>query len=218
MYPNEDLFEVLASAYGPCRHMLTHGGGCLESQWKPAAGHVPRGFLGATGERDKVELVMVLAEPGDPKRTETYVDGLDPADMVRRVVDFVHWTYVDRNGIVQCVVRWFLDRLFCGMDFDDQLRRVWITQSRLCSLDKSGARYREPLYRLCRDDYLAAQLRLLPSVPIVAFGGKAQEVLRRLKVPVIIKVPHPSARGTEESKREEWERAITKLKAARRLR
>ena len=152
-----------------------------------------------------------------PGHEDAYVDDLDPADMVRRVVDFVHWTYVDRHGIVQCVVRWFLDRLFCGMDFDDQLRRVWITQSRLCSLDKSGARYREPLYRLCRDEYLTAQLRLLPRVPIVAFGGKAQEALRRLKVPAI-EVPHPAARGTEESKREEWERAITKLKAAGRIR
>lgn len=94
MYPNEELFEVLVAAYGPCRHMLTHGGGCLESRWRPAAGHVPRGFLGATGELDDVELVMLLAEPGNPKHTETYVDDLDPADMVRRVVDFVHWTYV----------------------------------------------------------------------------------------------------------------------------
>ena len=137
--------------------------------------------------------------------------------MVRRVVDFVHWTYVDRHGIVQCVVRWFLDRLYCGMDFDNQLRRVWITQSRLCSLDNSGARYREGLYRLCRDDYLSAQLRVLPHVQVVAFGGKAQEALRRLKVPAI-NVPHPSARGAEEPKREEWERAIAKLKAVRRIR
>ena len=59
---------------------------------------------------------------------------------------------------------------------------------------------------------LAAQLRLLPNVPIVAFGGKAQEVLRRLKVPAI-KVPHPSARDTKESKRDKWERAIAELQS-----
>ena len=70
MYPNEKLIEVLSPAYGPCRHMLTHGGGCPESRWKPAIGHVPRGFLGATGELAEVELVMVLAEPGEPKRAE----------------------------------------------------------------------------------------------------------------------------------------------------
>ena len=51
MYPNEELLEVLAAAYGPCRHMLTHGGGCLQSRWSPAAGQVPRGFLRATGPK-----------------------------------------------------------------------------------------------------------------------------------------------------------------------
>ena len=202
--------------------MLTHGGGCPESQWKPAIGHVPRGFLGATSELAKVKLVMVLAEPGEPKRaepgnhkrTETYVDGLDPADMVRRVVDFVYGTYVDRNGTVQDGVRWFLDRRFCGMDFDDQLQRVWITQSRLCSLDESGDSARKSFYFRCENDYLATQLRLLPNVPIVAFGGKAQKVLRRLNVNTrVIEVPHPSARGTKKLKRDKWERAIAELQS-----
>ena len=109
-------------------------------------------------------------------------------------------------------VRWFLDRRFRGMDFDHQLRRVWITQSRLCSLDESGGSARTSLYTRCENDYLVAQLRLLPNVPIVAFGGKAQSVLRRLQVDVpVFEVPHPSARGTEEPKRGEWERAIAKL-------
>ena len=212
MYPNGKLIEVLAPSHAPCRHMLTQGGGCPESQWSPAAGHVPRGFLGATGELDEVELVMVLAEPGDPKRTENYVGGLAPAESLRRVADFVHRTYVDRDGTVQCVVRWFLDRRFRGMNFDHQLRRVWITQSRLCSLDESGGSARTSLYTRCENDYLVAQLRLFPNVPIVAFGGKAQSVIRRLKVDVpVFEVPHPSARGSEESKRSEWEQAIAKL-------
>ena len=214
VYPNEKLIDALTPAYGPCRHMLTHGGGCPESQWSPAAGHVPRGFLGATGELDEVELVMVLAEPGNPKRTENYVGSLAPADLLRRVVDFVHWTYANRDGTVQCVVRWFLDRRFHGMDFDHQLRRVWITQSRLCSLDESGASARTSLYTRCESHYLVAQLRLFPSVPIVAFGGKAQSALRRLKVDVpVFEVPHPSARGSEESRRSEWERAIAELQS-----
>ena len=131
--------------------------------------------------------------------------------MVRRVVDFVYGTYVDRNGTVQCVVRWFLDRRFCGVDFDDQLRRVWITQSRLCSLDESGGSARNSLYFRCENDYLAAQLRLLPNVPIVAFGGKAHKVLRRLNSRKAIEVPHPSARTSDKSKRDDWERAIAKL-------
>ena len=214
MYPNDELSEVLAPAYGPCRHMFTHGGGCLESQWNPAAGHVPRGVLGATGELDEVELVMVLAEPGDPKRTENYVGSLAPADLLRRVVDFVHGTYVSRDktvhGTVQCVVRWFLDRWFCGMNLEQQLRRVWITQARLCSRGEGS--YSIPFYRPCGDAYLAAQLRLLPTVPIIAFGDKADEALRRLSFRAT-KVPHPSARASNESKRVQWERAIEELRS-----
>ena len=115
------------------------------------------------GELAEVEFVIVLAEPGNPKPAEGYLGSVAPAALVRRVVDFVHGTHVERDGAVQCIVRWFLKRRFPGMDFDEQLRRVWITQSRLCSLNQSGASYREPLYLLCRDDYLAAQLQLFPA-------------------------------------------------------
>lgn len=58
---------------------------------------MPRGFLGGTGELDEVELVIVLAEPGDPKGTEMYADGLAPSDTGRCVVDFVHQTYANRE-------------------------------------------------------------------------------------------------------------------------
>ena len=213
MYPNEELTKVLAPAYAPCRHMSVHGGGCPESHWIPASGHVPRGFLGATGELDDVELVMVLAEPGDPKRTERYADDVSPRDMVRCVVDFVHGTYVDRDkpvhGKVQRAVRRFLDRWFCGMDFDQQLRRVWITQARLCS--RSDGSYAAPYYLPCADTFLWAQLRLLPNVPIIAFGDKAYRSLRRRNVPAT-RVPHPSARISDESMRALWDRAIAKLR------
>ena len=112
VYPNDALIEVLAPAYEPCRHMPVCGGRCRQSHWEPANGHMPRGFLGATGELDEIELVIVLAEPGDPKGTEKYLDELAPSDTVRRVVDFVHETYVNQedrrvHGKVQRVIRWF---------------------------------------------------------------------------------------------------------------
>jgi hypothetical protein len=33
-------------------------------------------------------------------------------------------------------VRWFLHELFPGLSFDEQLRRVWLTEGRLCSIAK----------------------------------------------------------------------------------
>ena len=90
---------------------------------------MPRGFLGATGELDEIELVIVLAEPGDPKGTEKYLDELAPSDTVRRVVDFVHETYVNQedrrvHGKVQRVIRWFFDRWFRGINFEVRLEPV----------------------------------------------------------------------------------------------
>ena len=57
-----------------------------------------------------------------------------------------------------------------------------------------------------RYTYLAAQLRMLPTVPIIAFGDKADEALRRLSFRAT-KVPHPSARASNESKPVQWERS-----------
>ena len=213
MYPNEALNKILAPAYEPCRHMRVFGGGCPQSEWNPARGHVPRGFLGATGELDEVELVIVLAEPGNPKGTEEYADELPPSDTVRHVVDFVHETYAKRedrrvHGKVQCVIRWFLDCWFPGMDFEQQLRRVWITQARLCS--RGPGSYTPRVYQPCGDAYLAAQFQLLPNVPIIAFGDKAEKSLLRLNIQPT-RVPHPSDRTSSESKRAKWKRAIVKL-------
>ena len=213
MYPNEALNKVLAPAYEPCRHMRVFGGRCPQSRWNPTNGHVPRGFLGATGELDEVELVIVLAEPGDPKDTEKYADELPSSDTVRRVVDFVHETFANRkdrrvHGKVQRVIRWFLDCWFGDMDFEHQLRRVWITQARLCS--RGPGPYSTAFYQPCGDAYLAAQLQLLPDVPIIAFGDKAEKALQRLHIQAT-RVPHPSERKSNASKCAKWTQAIEKL-------
>ena len=213
MYPNDALIEVLAPAYEPCRHMPVCGGRCRQSHWEPANGHMPRGFLGATGELDEIELVIVLAEPGDPKGTEKYLDELAPSDTVRHVVDFVHETYVNQedrrvHGKVQRVIRWFLDHWFRGINFEGQLRRVWITQARLCSRGQGS--YTTPFYQPCGDAYLAAQLQLLPNVPIIAFGEKAEKALQRLDIQAT-RVPHPSERKSNESKCDKWKRATANL-------
>ena len=214
MYPNKALTKVLAPAYEPCRYMPMCGGRCPDSQWHPANGHVPRGYLGATGDLDDVELVIVLAEPGEPKGTEKYLDELAPSETARRVVDFVHETYVNQedprvHGKVQRVIRWFLDQWFPGVDFEQQMRRVWITQARLCS--RGPGSYTIPFYDPCGDAYLAAQLRVLPSVPIIAFGDKAEKALQRLNIEPT-RVPHPSERKSNASKCEKWKRAIAKLR------
>lgn len=70
--------------------------------------------------------------------------------------------------------------LYPDLTFDEQLRHVWLTESRLCSIEKKtgnvGGR------QICADRYLRAELELLPNATVVAFGDKAQQVVRRLNI------------------------------------
>lgn len=66
---NQSLVELLAPAYAPCAGFSDK---CREMRWNPAEGHVPRGFVGAAGSPEEIELVLVCAEPGDPHQGETH--------------------------------------------------------------------------------------------------------------------------------------------------
>jgi hypothetical protein len=79
--PCTELQEILLPAYRPCPNL---GGPCSNVvKWYPLAGHVPRGFIGATGSANEVELVLITAEPGDPLSDEMY-DEQTPSAMLAR--------------------------------------------------------------------------------------------------------------------------------------
>ena len=99
--------------------------------------------------------------------------------MVKQAAAFVFRCYAEQRGPVQKHGCWFLDQRFPGMSFADQLRRVWITEARLCSLDEAGGAATAEHYRACGRDYLASQLALLPRARIVAFGSKAKAAMKR---------------------------------------
>ncbi len=66
--PCAELRRVLLPAY-PCS---SFGSTCQEEmRWNPARGHVPRGFCGALGRLSEVQLVLLVAEPGDPHQGES---------------------------------------------------------------------------------------------------------------------------------------------------
>ena len=62
--PSQELIDVLEPAYAPCSGFSDKCRGV--ARWCPAAGHFPRGFIGAFGDLDEVKVVIVVAEPGDP--------------------------------------------------------------------------------------------------------------------------------------------------------
>ena len=71
-----ELLKIIEPAYAPCAHFT---GACRTLRWDPGRGHIPRGFLGATGRLEDVKLVLVFAEPGDPpvEQCETMLTAWD---------------------------------------------------------------------------------------------------------------------------------------------
>ena len=68
LLPNPPLKTLLTENCSPCRFY----GQCKAAQWNPGSGHIPQGFVGATGTPEDVELVMVFSEPGHPHDAERY--------------------------------------------------------------------------------------------------------------------------------------------------
>jgi len=69
--PNKKMLDVLLKAYSPCVNI----GVCREAKFDPLSGHVPRGFLGCTGNLEDVKVIFVFAEPGHPHQEEKYTPG-----------------------------------------------------------------------------------------------------------------------------------------------
>jgi hypothetical protein len=178
--PHPSLQAILLPAYAPCAHLGT----CPQARWNPAAGHIPRGFLGATGDLADVELVLVTAEPGFPmvqlgdmdfsgfRTPEAMLGATVQVSLDRRrhaTADRFHTNWLA-----------LMNRLWPGLGFDERLRRFWWTNARLCSIDvEIGHTPRNP----CAKTYLRDQIEAFPHATVVAFGGKAQKALGRLGLP-----------------------------------
>jgi hypothetical protein len=164
---NPSLGKLLAPAYAPCS---AFAGNCREMRWNPAQGHVPRGFLGAAGTLKDIELVLVFAEPGDPHDGEIH-EGLATA--------YQYATYAFKTGKDQFHrnVRAILDACWPGAAFDEQMKKVWMMESVLCSATKECGPVSAVAASECGRRYLAAQLELLPRALVVALGRKAQQRL-----------------------------------------
>ncbi len=165
---NRALEQVLAPAYRPCSGFASP---CKEMRWNPNAGHIPRGFAGATGTTEAIELVLVFAEPGDPQPGETHT-GLQSAYDYALTAFETGMTLFHRN------VRYILDACWPGLSFKQQMKRAWLTESVLCSAVREGGTVRAATARECGRRYLTAQLNLLPNAIVAALGGKAASRLR----------------------------------------
>lgn len=170
--PNQRMMELLADLYSPCPNF----GVCPQAHWEPSAGHIPRGFLGATGQLQEVEMVLVFAEPGAPHAGEAYAECRTPNHFITAAVNHAYEAFAHGQDLMHRNTRQLIEMAFPGIPFDDQLRKVWLTESRLCSLDEELGACSD---RTCADTFLSAQVELLPEARVIALGGKAAQRIRR---------------------------------------
>lgn len=197
---------ILTPAYSPCQEFKKY---CQEMRWNPQDGHVPRGFLGACGELSEVELVLVFAEPGNPHNEEKHC-GLYSAYYYAMLVVATGKDLFHRN------VRKILDSCWPSMSLEEQLRKVWLTDSVLCSGRKEGGHVSRVASQACGRHYLLPQLALFPNALIVAMGSKATNRLHALGVPAFLSVSAAAPPGCNRAEaKESWKQIPIELRRRR---
>ena len=209
--PIKELTNILLPAYAPCPGFK---GTCKGiAKWEPRNGYVPIGFVGATSSLKEVQVVILLAEPGDPYGQDTF----SPTDSLQVLLrqgcrnTFNH----HKNGkdLFHRNLRLLLDWIFPGLQFEEQMKRTWLTETYLCSAPQEGGNVPSRAERECADRYLKPQLALFKGLPVIALGNKAQK--RAKDVPDLIKARSLAPPGcNHKAARPSWEAAA---KQARRM-
>ena len=203
---NSSLAQVLAPAYGPCPGFA---GPCKKLRWDPKRGHVPRGFLGAAGSLKEIELVLVFAEPGDPHSGESH-DGLNSA------YKYATNAFATGKDKIHKNVCRILKACWPDLSFEEQLKKVWMTESVLCSAKKEGGYVPVAIEQECGTRYLFPQLRLLSHAFVVALGKKAERRLQKVGFTdfLFVFAVAPPKSNTKEA-RESWDRIPVELRRKR---
>lgn len=169
---NSELKEILLPAYGPCEGFSST---CGNMRWSPSEGHVPRGFLGAHGRLNEVELVLVFAEPGDPHDDEFH-SGIGSA------YEKAMRAFSEGTDLFHKNVRLILDLCWPKMTFEEQMKKTWMTESVLCSAPVESGHVGAACERNCASRYLAPQIELLNRCVIAALGSKARDRMRAIGI------------------------------------
>lgn len=171
---NPELVALLAPSHAPCRH-LGGLGACSSMRFQPALGHVPRGFCGATGRLDDVEVVFMCAEPGDPHPGESH-------HTVESTIQHTVHCLRDGRDLFHRNLRQIMAACLGTNDLDEQLRRSVVVDSVLCSAHVEGGAVPRSAELACAQTYIRPLLARIPHATVVALGGKAQSRMRRAGV------------------------------------
>src|SRR6266446_10893960 len=88
MQPAPGIMSILSGAY----RCSAFDSVCYQMLWCPELGHIPRGYTGAIGTVRDVQLVICLAEPGNPGKNECY-----PFSKADEFIQVCRWGCCCRN-------------------------------------------------------------------------------------------------------------------------
>jgi len=197
-----EIMNVLKPTFAPC---VGFSDICKEMDWNPGCGFVPRGYYGALGEIKEVKLVMVFAEPGNPYADEVYLD-------IDSVFDYVGRMFRESTDPFHENIRTILSSCWPNLSIEDQFRKVWMTNSVLCSAKTETGRIPVSITRFCGKRYLLAQLNLFPNALIVAMGKKAKGRLEDLGISDCLVVSSPARpEGSKKRAKDSWKRISEEL-------
>jgi hypothetical protein len=200
------IAEILVPAYDPCGGFA---GTCRDMRWEPDRGHVPRGFLGATGTLDEVELVLLFDAPGRPGTGERHT-GL--ASTYRYAMS----GFRDGASEFHRNVRTLLDLCWPDEPFERQLRRVWMTQSLLCSPRQRDEASTAAASVECARRYLVPQAKLFSSCVVATLGALAARRAKAAGLVGTIAAVSPAPPASQRAgARESWERIAVAVAARR---
>ena len=152
---------------------------------------------------------MVFSESGHPHAQERYNTKSTPEQLLNESLSYVYECFASGTDAFHRNARWFIDQLYPNQSFDQQLRRVWLTEGRLCSIAKEIGSTTD---RTCSSSYLVHQISALPNAVVVAFGRKAQHYLKGLKVDFIKAYALSPPGANHKPAKPSWEAAIAKIK------
>lgn len=147
---------------------------------------------------------MVCAEPGDPHNQESHLGG-SPLEQLQSAYAYTYKCLRDGKDLFHRNIRRILDSCFPNQSFDEQLQRVWITDSVKCSASKEGGSVPVAVARECRDRFLLREIALFPNAVVAALGKKA--AVRLAGVPSVLCVGAAAPPfGATRAARDTWPR------------
>ena len=128
---------------------------------------------------NKFLLVMVMAEPGFPLPDEVY-SGEPEEDL--KVLLSSRYLRLGENQFHRNILQ-FLDDVFpmFAGNVDELLKRVWLTQSRHCSIAQEIGNIRKSDRLICTEKHLLEQVKMFPNAIILLAGGKAKQVKKLVR-------------------------------------